>query len=74
MAPVTSRVNKAIESVDNWKYLSRNLFIHSSSSYVRSKTIFDSEILLKLCYKEITYYTNLERKNIVKRAVEASAK
>ena len=25
---------------------------------------FDSEILLKLCYKEITYYTNLERKNI----------
>jgi hypothetical protein len=38
------------------------------------KTIFDSEILLKLGYKEITYYTNLERKNIAKKAVEASTK
>jgi hypothetical protein len=35
---------------------------------------FDSEILLKLGYKEITYYTNLERKNIAKRSLEASTK
>jgi hypothetical protein len=35
---------------------------------------FDSEILLKLGYKEITYWTKAERKTMAEKLFEGSAK